>query len=56
VVNPGAAPAAVEARAWAALESVTDPEIPVLSITDLGIVRYVRATGSGSVEVGLTPT
>jgi ring-1,2-phenylacetyl-CoA epoxidase subunit PaaD len=56
VVNPSAAPAALEARAWAALESVADPEIPVLSITDLGIVRYVRATGAASVEVGLTPT
>jgi len=29
-------------KIWSILETVTDPEIPVLSITDLGIVREVR--------------
>jgi ring-1,2-phenylacetyl-CoA epoxidase subunit PaaD len=47
--------AALEARAWAALKRVPDPEIPVISVVELGIVRYVRAVGEG-VEVGLTPT
>ncbi len=37
------------------LEGVADPEIPVISIVDLGIVREVRVTG-GTVEVDLTPT
>ena len=37
-----AATAALEARVWAILQEVPDPEIPVLSITDLGIVRHVR--------------
>jgi ring-1,2-phenylacetyl-CoA epoxidase subunit PaaD len=32
-----------------------DPEIPVLSVVDLGVVRYVRADGE-SLRVGITPT
>lgn len=39
---------------WAWLRVVPDPEIPVLSITDLGIVRDVRV--DGGVTVTLTPT
>jgi len=44
---------------WQLLEKVTDPEVPVLSILDLGIVRHVHIedTGSGQqVEITLTPT
>lgn len=45
---------------WSVLESVLDPEIPVVSIVDLGIVRYVRertdAHGHARWHVGLTPT
>lgn len=37
------------------LEQVTDPEIPVISVLDLGIVREVKADGD-SVEVIITPT
>jgi len=37
------------------LESVTDPEIPVLTISDLGIVREVKVNGD-AVEVVITPT
>jgi ring-1,2-phenylacetyl-CoA epoxidase subunit PaaD len=48
--------AAAEPVLWRLLERVPDPEIPVLSIVDLGIVRYVRAEGEGPVRVGLTPT
>jgi ring-1,2-phenylacetyl-CoA epoxidase subunit PaaD len=47
---PGSGTAAV----WALLHEVLDPEIPVLSICDLGIVREVRM-GDG-VEVVITPT
>lgn len=43
------------AVAWAALAAVPDPEVPVLSVIDLGIVREVAAQGD-SVEVVLTPT
>ena len=45
-----------EAVAWAALAEIADPEIPVLSIVDLGLVRHIKATGSDQIEVGLTPT
>lgn len=42
-------------RVWRVLRSVMDPEIPVLSVVDLGIVRYVRCDGA-SLRVGITPT
>ena len=45
----------VEERAWHVLRSVMDPEIPVLSVVDLGVVRYVRAEADG-LRVGITPT
>lgn len=41
--------------AWRALEGVVDPEIPVLTIGDLGIVRDVRLLGT-RVSVDITPT
>lgn len=54
------APIATEARlanAWAALEAVPDPEIPVVSIRDLGILRDVRLAEDGvTVEAVITPT
>ena len=40
---------------WGILKTITDPEIPVLTITDLGIVRDVRLK-DGEVEVVITPT
>ena len=36
--------------------AVTDPEIPVLTLHDLGILRDVQITADGVVEVTLTPT
>jgi ring-1,2-phenylacetyl-CoA epoxidase subunit PaaD len=42
--------------AWEALRRVEDPEIPAVSIVELGLIRYVKSTPSGSLEVGLTPT
>ncbi|WFU22739.1 phenylacetate-CoA oxygenase subunit PaaJ [Bradyrhizobium sp. CB1717] len=42
-------------RAWDAAASVVDPEIPVLSIADLGVLRDVVLDG-GHVEVAITPT
>lgn len=41
-------------RVW--LEQVCDPEIPVISVTDLGIVRDIIAHAEGSVEIIITPT
>lgn len=43
------------AQARAAAAAVQDPEIPVLTIEDLGILRDVRLDGDG-VEVTITPT
>lgn len=44
-----------ERLAWQAVEAVKDPEIPVLSIVDLGIVRALEVRGD-RVRVVLTPT
>lgn len=38
------------------LERVKDPEVPVLSVVDLGIVRQVEVLESQSVRVTITPT
>src|SRR5690606_8373563 len=37
------------------LEEVTDPEIPVLSVLDLGVVREVKVEGE-QVQITITPT
>jgi ring-1,2-phenylacetyl-CoA epoxidase subunit PaaD len=48
---------ATEARAWPILRGIPDPEIPVLSVIDLGIVRAVEESPDGThVTVTLTPT
>ena len=45
----------LEERAWTALGSIPDPEIPALSLLDLNIIRSVKANGN-DVEVEMTPT
>jgi len=40
---------------WHALQSVKDPEIPVVSVVEMGIVRDVQIDGS-HVRVTMTPT
>ncbi|WBB57870.1 phenylacetate-CoA oxygenase subunit PaaJ [Streptomyces sp. WMMC500] len=35
---------------------VPDPELPMLTLAELGVVRGVRTTGAAAVEVELTPT
>ncbi len=42
-------------QAWAVLHTVLDPEVPALSLCDLGIVRDVQV-GSAGTAVVLTPT
>jgi ring-1,2-phenylacetyl-CoA epoxidase subunit PaaD len=42
-------------RAWDVAATVVDPEIPVLTIADLGVLRDV-AVHDGQVEVAITPT
>lgn len=43
------------AQAWAVLQTVLDPEVPVVSVCELGIVRDVLLQGDG-LHVVLTPT
>ena len=38
------------------LDTVCDPEIPVLTVADLGIVRDVKVQDDGTLEVVITPT
>ncbi len=40
---------------WEILQTVTDPEVPVLTIIDLGIVRDVKIN-DGEIEIIITPT
>jgi ring-1,2-phenylacetyl-CoA epoxidase subunit PaaD len=42
-------------QVWEALAEIPDPEIPVVSLVDLGVVRDVRVD-NGHVHVELTPT
>jgi ring-1,2-phenylacetyl-CoA epoxidase subunit PaaD len=42
-------------EAWAVLDGVADPEIPVVSLRELGILRDVRH-GAHGLEVVITPT
>ncbi len=41
---------------WDALDEVKDPEIPVLSIWDLGILQNVEEVAAKQLEVTITPT
>jgi ring-1,2-phenylacetyl-CoA epoxidase subunit PaaD len=44
-----------ESAVWDALREVEDPEIPVISVVDLGVVRDVKVE-DGHVHVEFTPT
>lgn len=44
------------AQVWAWLADVADPEIPVISVVDLGIVRDVQLNSDGTCIVTITPT
>ena len=46
---------ALRRRAWDAAAAVVDPEIPALTIVDLGILRDLKVR-DGVVEVAITPT
>jgi len=47
--------ASLTQRAWEVLEAIPDPEIPVVSIRELGILREVNEH-DGELEVVITPT
>jgi ring-1,2-phenylacetyl-CoA epoxidase subunit PaaD len=42
-------------QVWAALDEIPDPEIPVVSLVDLGVIRSVEVS-NGHVHVEFTPT
>ena len=44
-----------EAQVWEALEEIPDPEIPVISLVDLGVIRSVDVH-DGHVRIEFTPT
>jgi ring-1,2-phenylacetyl-CoA epoxidase subunit PaaD len=44
-----------EEQVWAAFDEIPDPEIPVVSLVDLGVIRAVDVSGS-RVRVEFTPT
>ncbi len=43
-------------RARGIAERVPDPELPMLTLADLGVLRDVEMTGDGTVVASLTPT
>ena len=56
-MNPNASSSRTpdEALAWGLLETLTDPEIPVVTLRELGILRDVRSSATG-LEIVITPT
>lgn len=44
-----------EQEIWNILEEVKDPEIPVLSVKDMGIIRSVK-TSDDTIDITITPT
>jgi len=45
-----------EATVWRWLDEVKDPEVPVISVVELGVVRGVKVSDAGVVTVDVTPT
>ena len=46
----------VEREVWRLLAEVPDPEIPILNVIELGVVRYVRDEQERGIAVGVSPT
>lgn len=47
---------ALRERAYDAARTVTDPEMPMLTLEDLGVLRGVDVASDGAVVVAITPT
>jgi ring-1,2-phenylacetyl-CoA epoxidase subunit PaaD len=43
-------------EAWEVAARVTDPELPMVTLADLGVLRAVRVDADGTVVVEITPT
>ncbi|MCW2700294.1 MAG: paaD [Blastococcus sp.] len=54
--RPGAGTRSRPADPRTVAETVTDPELPQLTLADLGVLRDVRTEGTGTVVVEITPT
>ena len=48
--------ARIEVDPWEVAARVTDPELPMVSLADLGVLRDVRIEDDGTVVVEITPT
>jgi ring-1,2-phenylacetyl-CoA epoxidase subunit PaaD len=49
-------PTLAPVTAWEVAATVTDPEMPMLTLADLGVLREVTVAADGAVEVAITPT
>ena len=56
MVAPGRPRRATREELLGVLDEVMDPEVPVLSVRELGIVRDVEVDDAGAVTVTVTPT
>ena len=60
-INNDTTPAEIKDIIWQILESVPDPEVPVISVIDLGVVRNIEVdptppSGGRGVTIFVTPT
>ena len=53
---PSASAIPTREQVLAILDTVKDPEVPVLSVRDLGVVRDVAVDAAGAITVTVTPT
>lgn len=56
LVHEAGLPETALERLWQALDALTDPEIPVVTLREMGILRDLRRAPDGAVEVVITPT
>lgn len=45
-----------EEQVWELMHQIPDPEIPVIDIVELGVIRAVKINNPSSVEITITPT
>ena len=45
-----------EEQIWELMHQIPDPEIPVIDIVELGVIRSVKLNNKSSVEITITPT
>jgi len=45
-----------EEQVWKLLHQIPDPEIPVIDIVELGVIRAIKLLNATSIEITITPT